>query len=345
MSCLFIELLQISIGNRDCLSRLPSPSEWSSLFQEAQKQAVVALLSEGLERLPEEQHPPKALLLQWICLRQLTENTYYLQRTRAKELTLLFAEKGCESSVLKGVGFSQLYPVPEHRQVGDIDLWVNDDRKKIMSWIKDMYSVDLVVWHHVDAKIFDDVSTEIHFHPGWLYNPTHNRNLQRWFNKQKDDQFEVNEKLGFAYPTVRFNAIFSLIHFYHHLIEEGVGIRHIVDYYYILKLLSLDERLAVMADLESLGMNKVTGAMMWVLQEVCGLSSEYILCNPDEKEGKFVLDEVMYGGNFGQYRKDSRRRNTVSRLFSMLLHYPKEVLWVVPWKLWHKCWRLKNARI
>ena len=341
----FVELLQISLGNRSSFSTMPVDNDWISLFREAQKQAIVALLSEGLERIPEEQRPTKALLLQWIGLTQMTEATYSLQCKRAKELTLLFAERGYHSSVLKGVGFSQLYPVPEHRQGGDIDLWVNGDRKMIMSWIKDMYSVDLVVWHHVDAKLFDDVSTEIHFHPGWLYNPIHNRRLQCWFNEQIDGQFDVNEKLGFAYPTVRFNAVFSLLHFYHHLIEEGVGIRHIVDYYHILKALPADERSVVLADLKSFGMYKVSSAMMWVLQDVCGLSAEYLLCKPDEKEGKFVLDEIMNGGNFGRYRKDSCRRNTVSRLFSILPHYPKEVLWVVPWKLWHKCWRMKNISL
>jgi hypothetical protein len=214
----------------------------------------------------------------------------------------------------------------------------------IINWLKSRYSIEGAVWHHVDAKIFDDVSTEIHFHPGWLYNPIHNKRLQRWFDRQTNGQFDVNEMLGFAYPTVRFNAVFSLVHFYHHLIDEGVGIRHVVDYFFILKALPFDERSMVLAELKSFGMYKVSATMMWLLQDVCNLSSDYFLCEPDEKEGRFVLDDMMSGGNFGHYRKDSRRRNTVARMFSLLPHFPKEVLWVVPWKLWHKCWRLVNAR-
>lgn len=343
MRNLFIELLQVSLGTRSKLSKVPTEIEWDAIRYEAQRQSMLAFLVEGLNRLSFNQRPHQAQLLQWIGLAQMIEAVYALHCERAKEITKLCNENSNESTVLKGVGVSQYYPVPSHRQCGDIDLWVAGDRKTIMEWLSAKYPVDHIVWHHVDAKIFDDVSIEIHFHPGWLYNPFCNRRLQCWFEKQKIEQMVVDEKLGFAYPTARFNAVYSLVHLYHHLIEEGIGIRHTVDCYYILKALPVDERSHVLANLKSFGMYKVTAALMWVLKEVCGISSEYLLCEPDEKEGRFVLDEVMNGGNFGQYRKDSRRRNTVSRMLSLLPHYPKEVLWVVPWKLWHKCWRHINA--
>lgn len=87
---------------------------------------------------------------------------------------------------------------------------------------------------------------------------------------------------------------------FHHLIKEGLGLRHIVDYYYILNTL------------------------------------------PDVKEGRPLLNEIMRGGSFGHYRIVNRKRNSAVRMFALLPHFPKEVLWVVPWKLWHKCWRLFN---
>ena len=152
----------------------------------------------------------------------------------------------------------------------------------------------------------------------------------------------VDEKLGFAYPTVQFNAVYSLVHLYHHLIEEGVGFRHIVDIYYIFKDLTWQNRGITIAYLKFFGMEKLTGAMMWVLQEVCGMSSDYLICEPNEKEGRFLLDEIMRGGNFGKYRGDNLKRNTAARMFALLPHYPSEILCVVPWKLWHKVWRMVN---
>ena len=339
---LLVELVRVALGTLDRLSRMPSNEEWERMYLMCQQQAIAGVVLDGLDRLPAEQRPPQLLLLQWIGDLQQIEATYSLQCQRAKELQDVFQQIGSHSSVLKGIGFSQFYPTPEHRQGGDIDLWVDGERKAIMEWLRSQFDVVHVVWHHVDAKIFDDVETEIHFHPGWLYNPIFNKRLQRWFNVQKNHQFEVNENLGFVYPTVRFNAVFALVHLYHHLIEQGVGIRHILDYYYILKSLPSEERLDVLNDLKRFGMMNIAKAVMWVLQEVCGMSREYLLCEPSEKEGRFLLDEILRGGNFGNYRSDSRKRNSAARMFALLPHYPSEVLWVVPWKCWHWCWRIRH---
>lgn len=338
----FIELLQVALDTRDKLSRVPGDAQWTLLYSEAQKQAVVGILLDGIERLPGVQRPPQNILLQWIGTVYLMETTYRQQCERAKELTKRFSDAGYPSCVLKGLGFAQYYPKPARRQGGDIDLWVNGKRKYVMRWLRSQCEVEKVVWHHADAKIFEDIETEIHFHPGWLYNPLTNRKLQRWFENEGNAQMVVDEKLGFAYPTVRFNAVFSLLHLYRHLIAEGVGFRHIIDYYYILTFLPVKDRDDVVANLERFGLMKLAGAMMWVIQEVCGMSSDYLIYEPNEKEGRFLLDEIMRGGNFGKYRRDNLRKNTAARMFALLPYYPSEVLWMMPWKLWHKGWRMLN---
>lgn len=193
------------------------------------------------------------------------------------------------------------------------------------------------------VKFFDDVETEIHFHPGWMYNPFDNRRLQRWFDMNKSAQMEVDDKLGFAYPSVQFNAVYSLVHLFHHLIEEGIGLRHIIDYYFIMRALPADARLGVVQNLKRFRLYRLAKAVMWVLQEVCGMSPDLLLCKADEREGRFLMDEVMRGGNFGHYRKDNRRRNSLARMLALLPHYPREVMWVVPWKLWHKWWRFIHS--
>lgn len=54
---LFVELLQVSLGTREKLSRVPSAVEWQALMDEAQRQAIAGILACGLERLPIEQKP------------------------------------------------------------------------------------------------------------------------------------------------------------------------------------------------------------------------------------------------------------------------------------------------
>ena len=336
---LLVELLQVSLGTRDELSQAPNDNEWAQVLQEVQRQSVLCFFVDGLERLSTDQLPPQQLLLQWIGLAQMIEAAYALQCGHAKELTEIFRKEGFQTCILKGVGLSQLYPNASRRQGGDIDLWVKGDRKTIVAWLKQKCAVDHMLWHHIDAKFFEDMPTEIHYHPCWLYNPFCNKSLQKWVDSKSDGQLKQDVRLGFAYPTVQFNAVYSLVHFYHHLIEEGVGLRYVVDYFFILKALPVEDQTSTVATLRHLRLYKLASAVMWVLKEVCAMSEEYLICEPNEKEGRFLFDEIMRGGNFGHHRTDNRRRNSSARLMSFLPHYPGEVLWVVPWKLWHMGWR------
>ena len=361
MENLFAELLQMSLGTRDSLSRAPSNVEWNALFNGSQKQCVTGLMICGLEKLTADQKPPQALLFEWIGLNQMTEATYALHCERAKELTERFKQQGYSSCVLKGIGTAQLYPLPARRQCGDIDLWVapkvhdsrflgepsgkaerrvNGFRKELTKWVKTQFSVGHSEWHHLEAEFFKDVSVEVHFHPAWLYNPVHNCKLQRFFEQKKDTSM-MERTDGFNHPKPDFDVVFSLVHTFHHLLEEGVGMRHIVDYFYILKALPRDEREKSLEIIRELGLEKFLSAMMWVLQEACGMSSEFLLCVPSETEGKFLLNEIMAGGNFGKTRTDGLKRNSFSRYRVMAQHYPSEVLWMVPWKVWHKLWRMR----
>ncbi|MCR5573687.1 MAG: nucleotidyltransferase family protein [Bacteroidaceae bacterium] len=354
---LFFELFQVALGTRDKLSRVPTAVEWGEMYDEAERQTVVGVMLGGLERLPVEQLPPVPLKLQWIGMVKMMEATYRLHGEKAVELTRKFRSVGYMSCVLKGIGTAQLYPVPSRRQCGDIDLWVVPKgsleslkngkvrsralRKSLVAWLRTQCEIGHPVWHHVEAKFFEDVPVEVHVHPAWMYGPRRNRRLQRFFEHEPYEWRGV-DKYGFNVPRVEFEAVFSLVHTFHHLLEEGVGLRHVVDYFYILKTLPMNGRDEAMRTLKSIGLVRFTSAMMWVLHEVCGMPASELLCEPNEKEGKFLLSEIMTGGNFGKTRQDGKVRNSLSRWLMMVKHYPSEVLWMVPWKVWHRCWRFFN---
>lgn len=349
MTLPFHELLQVSLGTRDWMSRVPNDAQWETLFEESSRQAVTGVLLSGIERLPQEQRPPIDLLLEWIGEVLITEETNKLHQKRAWELTAKFLSVGFRSCVLKGVGTGLLYLQPLRRQCGDIDLWVGGRRKDVMAWLRSQCEIGHREWHHVEAMLFEDVSVEVHFHPIWLYNPWYNRGLQRWFKEQKPAQM-VERETGFGYPSVEFNAIYSLVHTFHHLMDEGVGLRHVVDYFYILKSIHTENKSTeVVTALQRFGLMRFLRAMMYVLKVACGMAPEYLLCKPDEKAGKFLLDEIMLAGNFGHF--DARvvipedesflHRNIrkFRRQLRFLKFYPGEVLCAPIWKTWHWCWR------
>lgn len=344
---LFFQLLQVALGQRDALSRPMSEDEWGRIFWEAKRQGIVGVMADGLDRLPREQLPPESVSADFIKFLVKIEFNYRQQCECAAELTHIFGKEGYRSSVLKGVSVAQYYPRPQHRSCGDIDLWViprdtSESRYHLTQWLKNHYEVPMVVWHHIDARIFDKVKTEIHIYPAWMYNPIKNRFLQHFFRQETDRQMSVDSSLGFACTTVQFDAVYSLIHTFHHLLEEGVGLRHIIDYYYVLSALPKDSYGEVLLVTDHLGLGRFVGAMMWILNKAFKLPEEELLCKANEEEGRFLLKEVLASGNFGQSRRDGKGRNTFKRWRMLLKHYPSEVLWMHPWKIWHRCWRFMH---
>ena len=106
----------------------------------------------------------------------------------------------------------------------------------------------------------------------------------------------------------------------------------------------------VMAVLRSLGMGKFAAAVMYVLKEVFAMSALCYICEPNEREGKKLLEEIMKGGNFGQYdtrdaalKKGGMVKHGVwklKRVMRLVRSYPEEALWEPVFRVWHLGWRL-----
>ena len=75
----------------------------------------------------------------------------------------------------------------------------------------------------------------------------------------------------------------------------------------------------------------------------------WMICEPNEKEGKKLLEEIMKGGNFGQYdTRDAALKNggmmkhgvwKLKRVMRLVRSYPEEALWEPVFRVWHLGWR------
>mgnify|MGYP004455204097 FL=1 len=215
------------------------------------------------------------------------------------------------------------------------------------------------------------MEVEVHYRPSFLLCFWHNRMLQKYYERVKEEQFSHRVMLGeqgeIAIPTVEFNLIFQLTHIYAHLMNEGIGLRQLLDYYYVLisdDLLVISDDLLVIRDdllvirdrvqkeLKELGLWKFAGAIMYIMQEVFGMSASRLIVPPNEKYGKFVLNEVLEAGNFGKH--DERNRFGRSKLghnlqrvyrdIRLVRYFPAEALCEPLFRVWHFFWRLKHRR-
>ena len=140
-----------------------------------------------------------------------------------------------------------------------------------------------------------------------------------------------------------------------HLFGEGIGLRQVLDYYYLLRQpATAESRERTVATLRQLRMMRFARAMMWVQQQVFGLEEQYLLVEPDEREGRFLLSEIMLAGNFGKYDARIDRTNhhklvprvwnSIKRGWKFFVHYPHEMVWNVPFRAWQYVWSAATRR-
>lgn len=345
----FRTLLALAVGNAASFSELLSREEWDDLRKTASKQSLLGVTFSAVDALPDGHRPPLGIYSRWALD---TEKICAANARRAEyvgELDRLFSEAGMRCCILKGQGVARFYPEPDRRQCGDIDVWVDGSRGEVLDFLRGRCKVGGVVYHHCDAKLFEDVPVEVHFTPTWMNDPLLNARLQRWFRAEAQIQFS-NRVGEYSAPTAAFDAVFLSVHIFRHLLDEGVGLRQLMDLQYVLRALDAEEAATVGCELKALGLGRFAGAAMWLLGEVFGLPESAMVAAPDPHRGAFLLDEVMRAGNFGKHDPRNRHSRDESRLGALLrktrrqLRFftlaPREVLAAPFFKAWQYCWRL-----
>ena len=436
---IFFDFLRFCIGSAKEIPGSLKEVDWKELYRIAQKQCLVGVLFDSIKKLPAEYvGMKKELLLQWMAESQMLEKANVRLNDAAIQVSEWFRKKGFRTCILKGQGNALMYPNPYSRTPGDIDIWVEGGDKRVISFVRSISPHEKACYHHIEFPSYKGVEVEVHYRPSFLLCFRHNRKLQKYYERVKEEQFSHRVKLGeqgeIAIPTVEFNLIFQLTHIFSHLMNEGIGLRQLLDYYYVLcdfykvyqksskitpSLFTLKEgstshpdpltlrgeggnrptrcseplrskdggpskvspdcagwdRLSIEGDnsagsttavtssastaldvvqkeLKELGLWKFAGGIMYIMQEVFGMPASQLIVPPNEKYGKFVLNEVLEAGNFGKH--DTRNRfgrsklghnlHRVYRDIRLVRYFPAEALCEPLFRIWHFFWRMKNKK-
>lgn len=345
--------------------------DWAGLLQFAEKQSVVGVYWQGVKLMGELEtnRPSEDDVMDW-----MVEVSKIAKRNRKVNATAVkvvrdFQQKGFKTCVLKGQGNALLYPDPLSRTPGDIDIyvhpkghgedWINDEAavNRVIGYCKGLDASARAVYHHIDIPAVDKVPVEVHYRPTWMNAPAHNRRLQKTLaallsQAGGTEHVTLPGDVGqIVIPGFRFNVIFQLSHILNHLLHEGVGLRQLIDYYYLLRSHECkeNERAWLNKKLKDCGLWRISGAVSWMLSVELGLPQTSLVTPPNELYGKQLMREMMAGGNFGKY--DDRLLSGVShsklvaniyrlvRDARMVMYYPSECLWEPWFRLWHWMWR------
>lgn len=362
---MIFDFLKYCLGGKDNMSNVVADIDWQLLYSFASKQAILGLCFDGIKRLGKEypeglkQNPiGRELLMTWMAKTQQIRRQNMNVNGVAAKLYSKFREDGLRCCILKGQGNALMYPNAYSRNPGDIDVWVNASREDITEYAKCHFKLeDDIRFHHLETTL-DGVPVELHFFPCTMNNPLYHARLQKWFKRNADLQcsnvVSLPDGIGeIAMPTTAFNVIYQLTHLYHHFFDEGIGMRQIIDYYYVV---NNDELLVIrdtlQSELKHLGLWKFAGAVMYVLHEALGLSEEKMIAPIDEKRGKLLLAEILNGGNFGRhftkyggFTHQSMGKKyflKIWRNMHFITFYPAEALSEPIFRTWHFFWRLKH---
>ena len=357
--------LRYFLSYKENMSRIIDGINWQHLYSFAFKQALLGLCFDGIESLGKEypeglkKNPiERDLLMAWMGAAQQIHRQNMKVNAVAGKLYSMLKEDGLRCCILKGQGNALTYPNPYSRNPGDIDVWVNASREQITEYAKKHFKLgDDIRYQHIETSV-DGVPVELHFFPCTMNNPIYNARLQKWFKRNADLQcsnvVSLPDGIGeIAIPTTAFNVVYQLTHLYHHFFDEGIGMRQIIDYYYVV---NNDELLAIkdtlQKELKHLGLWKFARAVMYVLHEALGLPEEKMIAPMDEKRGKLLLAEILNGGNFGKYftkyghftQQGMAKKYFLKiwRNMHFVRYYPAEALSEPIFRTWHFFWRMKN---
>lgn len=353
----------------ECAARI----SWAHLLLFAKKQSVVGVYWQGVKRMSglETNRPSEDDVMEWMVTVSKIAKQNRKVNAVAVKVTNGFRQQGFNACVLKGQGNALFYPTHSSRTPSDIDMyvhprqqgdgWGNDEPaiRKIITFCKKLDKSARAVYHHIDIPAVDKVPVEVHYRATWLNAPVNNHRLQNLLptllsREDGTKHVALPEETGeITIPGFSFNVVFQLSHILNHLLHEGVGLRQLVDYYYLLRshACSTEDQAWFDTSLKRCGLHQVSSAVSWMLVNVLGLPESYLITTPNESYGQQLMREMMAGGNFGKYDKrllsgisQSKLVANIQRLVHdarMVVYYPSECLWEPWFRFYHAIWRWK----
>lgn len=367
---LYIDFIRYAIGSRPTVPEGAERMDWADFLAFCTRQGIPGLVFGGLER--SDLRIPQSVLFEWIGIAENTKRTNLTVDKRCHQISRFWEQQGYRSCILKGQANAMMYPTPGLRSPGDIDIWVDGHTHSTDSTDE---TIDIIriaqreapdghySLHHVTMPVFPDTSVEVHYRPVFLDNWRKDKKLKRYIDEKKAEQFANTVLLSDGKTEIHgltddFNAVFLMLHMWHHLLSTRNNLKQLIDYYYLLKSLTpspsptgggdrggASEGSDFQSLFKQLGVLKYARGIMWMEHAALGLEEQYLLVEPDEKIGQLLYNETLH---YGESRKKKHGKvgtlvSRVTRNLHLFCHFPSPVLIAPAYLVWHQWWKLKTS--
>lgn len=300
-------------------------SSWERVFDLSSRQSILAIVFDGISTLPKNEMPAQRILLKWYGQTLFIEKSNLEQNKNLRSLLQFLKVNGIDCRIMKGQGCASYYPNPLHRQCGDVDLFVGKEQYERAKSLIIKQGIKIELESRKDFSFFwNKTLVECHWMENHLYAPILNRNFQRicrseeWKNPCYR-KIEISKDESFDIPVFNptFNAFYVFVHFYHHFLHVGVGLRQICDWMLILhhEQDNIDWQ-KIREYVNAIHAKRAWNAFYWLCVKYLGLPEitemERVLNFEPTKnvmaDVDFLVNDILSVGNFGLYGESMQKR-------------------------------------
>ena len=235
MYSIFFHLLRASIGTGPFFERPRTSDEWRALYRLSMVHGMTAVMFDFIRQLPKSEAPDRALLMQWLSAATGVEQAMRRMQMAAEEFAEEMEKREIPVVVLKGLAFAQYYPNLLFREYGDLDCYMMGKKEE-----GDLAAVELggkveEAGYKHSHLIYKGLTIENHrFFTDFDNTPTGIRTEQALGELMQEAHTYIGgSKL--CCPSANFNALFLLKHAQGHFMDEGIRMRHVLDWALFLK--------------------------------------------------------------------------------------------------------------
>ena len=306
------------------------PVDWKAIYDAATEQTVLGIVTDGIELLPEQLRPGIDELEPFLAdVLVVEQGNARLDRFIA-EMYRRLSRNNITALLIKGQALATYYPVPKHRQAGDIDLLVpleeySAAKDFLCSKATEVEKEHESIYHQ--GMLFGSIEVEVHGAVTTLMSVSLDRKLAAFVKDMfSAGEFDTCEIGGYSVPVppVDFNAVYILVHFLHHYWSSGLGLRQIVDWVMFLS----EHRGRIDTDavgeyIDRFGLRRIWTAFGAFAVKYLGADPAVIPFYDvrGEKKAARILGYLLRSGNFGTNhpREMKERPYLIRKLHSLWL--------------------------
>lgn len=346
-------LLRASLHEREIDDIQPfqtaSDYNWNLCYEMAARQGVLALAWDSLHKLPVNIGPDRMLRLKWGLTVNGFEAKYERYCQTIAELSAFYAEQGIVTMQMKGVGFSASYPIPAHREGGDIDIFTySADKTKMTDEEANRLADTLIQQQGIDVETHSPKHSNFYYKGIPIENHKNFLNVERYKVAIQADAIlrkimnpKPTELLGGKYtiltPSSAFNTLFLAFHAAQHY-GSGLALHHLCDW----AIQISRHGVQLPEELTDKHFREGIAAFTWLSNQLLGTSEAV---NGGEELAKEMFEEILHpkfaakqvpaSSKWGILVYKTRRFLYRSKISNRILYTP----------LWKKVWSSVVAHV